>query len=373
MIRSNTRTPGRRSDQLREVVSGVMETNTIVGAYRGVMRYNSIQSLRCLAVVMVLTLHSALAVNQPVWRIPFLSEFGYLGVSLFFVISGFIIADRIGRETSFARYAAKRYLRILPLYVLFTFVALLLRWGHEIGYFTAFRTDSGAPFGAGPYYLLKSIFIVPQDEWPVFMVGWSLEYEVTFYLIFGAAYFLAGRRAALAVIPLLIVAPVFFPGHEGVILDMSFSYFVFGYLAREAVFHGVGERIAPAFFVFGAILSGLHLYDVIGLSDTGLIMTLGLTFSSLVVWCVAAEKRGTAFHRRGLAEFVGDISFSLYLSHWFVIAISRDLTSDVLFSPGAAEMVRLGAIGASFALAYFVWRLIERPLNRAVSARLSSS
>lgn len=100
---------------------------------------------------MVLALHSHLAVQQPVTQIPFLSDFGWLGVRLFFVISGFIIAERIGHERSFGRYAAKRFLRVFPLYLMVTLTAIALRAGVGVGDFTSAETDSGAAFDANAH------------------------------------------------------------------------------------------------------------------------------------------------------------------------------------------------------------------------------
>ena len=183
-----------------------------MSATSGKMKYNSIQVLRCVAVMAVLILHSNFSIEQGVYQVPFFSQFGWIGVRLFFVISGFIIAERIAFERSLGAFLFRRYMRVLPLYALITMVALLVSVAVGRGIFGTSRTDSGGVYDPEPVaYFLKSLFIVPQDPWPAFMVGWSLEYEVVFYFSFGIAYFLGGRGGALATMLAMSVAGVVFP------------------------------------------------------------------------------------------------------------------------------------------------------------------
>ena len=162
------------------------------------LKYNSIQFLRCVAVIAVLVFHSHWVVSQKLQNIPLLTNYGWIGVSLFFVISGFIISERIAFERSLGRFLFKRYMRVFPLYGVFTLMAIVLSLGFGWDYLGLPRTDSGGEFNPDSvYYPLKSLFIVPQDDWPVFAVGWSLEYEIVFYFTFGMAYFLGGRKFAL--------------------------------------------------------------------------------------------------------------------------------------------------------------------------------
>ncbi len=85
-----------------------------------------------------------------------------------------------------------------------TLAAVALRAGVGVGDFTSAETDSGAAFDANAlFYLIKSLLIIPQDNWPILMVGWSLEYELVFYLLFGAAWLIGRRMAALIVMALV--------------------------------------------------------------------------------------------------------------------------------------------------------------------------
>jgi exopolysaccharide production protein ExoZ len=333
------------------------------------MKYNSIQVLRCLAVMAVLILHSHLSIEQGVYQVPFFAQFGWIGVRLFFVISGFIIAERIAFERNLGVFLFRRYMRVFPLYALITMVALLVSAVVGRNIFGTARTDSGGVFDIEPgVYFLKSLFIVPQDPWPGFMVGWSLEYEVVFYFSFGIAYFLGGRGGALATMLAMSVAGVAFPGLTRPLFDALFLYFLFGCAAREVLSRQSRPLIAAAPFV--CIVSGamwvLHLYKVVDLTSTGFILASGTCFAALVVLCVDIEKRGKAFGRAGVLVRIGDMSFSVYLVHWLVVPISLYLTTGMTFGAGTAELLRILVILFALAASWVVWKFVELKIGRLV-------
>ncbi|MFN3232282.1 MAG: acyltransferase family protein [Alphaproteobacteria bacterium] len=330
------------------------------------MTYNSIQILRCVAVISVLILHSHTAIPREIFFFPFFSQFGWVGVNLFFVISGFIIADRIEYERSLRRYLAKRYARVFPLYLILTTVAVLLSSGLDLATFTLERTDSGAPYDPETLpYLLKSIFIIPQDEWPVLSVGWSLEYEIVFYMTFGIAYFAGGRSAALFAMLVLTLAGILFTDLTRPVLDPVFTYFLMGCLAREAVARDLRAviRSAPVVFVLGGTAATLHLYKAVDLSSLGFTVVAALAFAALLIWMVELERTEKAFQHRNIFTLIGDMSFSLYLVHWIIMPLSQSLTTGVSFSDTGAEIVRLVAIMMSLLASWTVWKYVETPIN----------
>ncbi|WP_194965680.1 acyltransferase family protein, partial [Pseudomonas aeruginosa] len=92
------------------------------------MNFQAIQALRGIAAVLVLLLHARIAVwwAKDLWHIPFVSSHGMVGVSLFFCISGFIIAHVVSRN-SFepVSFMVKRIWRIVPIYWIVTTLALV--------------------------------------------------------------------------------------------------------------------------------------------------------------------------------------------------------------------------------------------------------
>ena len=140
-----------------------------------------IQILRLLAAVAVVAFHAWGAAPEgfkvPESAISFALSYGGRGVDLFFVISGFIIFYAThGAKLTPAEFLRRRVERIVPLYFFVIFAVTILAMTLPAAF--------GTPDWYTPRHILKSLaFIAFTDgEMPVVYVGWSLEYEMYFYL-----------------------------------------------------------------------------------------------------------------------------------------------------------------------------------------------
>src|SRR5262245_44922164 len=147
--------------------------------YRDTKVFGSLDGLRCLSIVAVVWHHAAGSmIDHPLLR------HGHLGVSLFFVISGFLITtlllrerDRFG-DISLRLFYARRSLRIFPLYYTVLLAYVLLAWLFE----------SGSRFGQQFFHSLPAYmtytsnwFVKMEDERVIFYFAWSLAAEEQFY------------------------------------------------------------------------------------------------------------------------------------------------------------------------------------------------
>src|SRR5437588_671898 len=157
--------------------------------------YHNLQALRGVACLLVVVYHTASIESR--YGLPFsplnpVRWFGYAGVDLFFVLSGFIItatsrAD-LGRPGRLPRYAFRRAWRIYPAY----WVALAV----GVGVFAVLSPDPVFRTGWATD-LRDALLLTPRPELCRFLpVAWTLSYELMFYLAF-AALFLLPRRFAL--------------------------------------------------------------------------------------------------------------------------------------------------------------------------------
>ena len=142
----------------------------------------SIQSYRGLACLLVLLYHaSGLFEKYFGAPTPFVSffDFGYSGVSFFFVLSGFIIHkvhqkdfDKPHRLITFIK---KRIVRIYPIYWIITLLFVPIFW---------LVPSFGQEHHTQILPLIKSLFLLPQDNPPHLSVAWTLVHEVLFYTLF---------------------------------------------------------------------------------------------------------------------------------------------------------------------------------------------
>jgi exopolysaccharide production protein ExoZ len=317
--------------------------------------------------------HHVLEESQPLFNgaIPSpLVLFGASGVDLFFVISGFIMyytnCDRFGRRGAPTEFFARRAIRIVPLYWLCTLVVVLMHFG---GLY-AKKEITAISLG-------MSLLFLPNPN-IVLGVGWTLNYEMYFYSIF-AIWLLVGTARSgiigvLCSIPLMIAlnrsAPVGVT--TGFLGDPIALEFAFGFALAVAFTKGyISPRLGGWALLAGA--SGLVLGSVFGPSygTAGLVSEVRFLFwgvPAIAVLISALSVRDVDGYAGRLATALGDASYSIYLTHAFVMtAYARMLSGGV--PPGVPRVVWvLVPFLLSLLLGWATYRLIEHPLNERLKA-----
>ena len=165
-----------------------------------------LQIVRAVAALIVVVFHARNELNHRGFADPFPDlTIGAFGVDLFFVVSGFIMvvaSERLfGRPGAAGPFLARRVLRIAPLYWAFTaaFALIALRLGHLPGHPRASLAHIVASFLFLPA-------LRPEDGayFPVYSLGWTLNYEMFFYVCFALTLRLARARAVAALSAALI-------------------------------------------------------------------------------------------------------------------------------------------------------------------------
>lgn len=160
------------------------------------MKLQSIQALRGIAALLVVIFHGAtfegrLISENGLQETPLIGGLflsGYAGVDLFFVISGFIMVwvtqDSRSAVSSSADFLFARLVRVYPLWWLAA--GLMVVYGLNTNFLSTLAPGVGgeAPVHNTADYLAKSFLLIPQAEFPVLLVGWTLLHEVYFYCMF---------------------------------------------------------------------------------------------------------------------------------------------------------------------------------------------
>lgn len=183
--------------------------------------FQNLQLLRGIAAAMVVLFHAVSwfpfdpAAPPLIQRIFHL--WGKSGVDLFFVISGFVIMYSQSRaQRPFGAFLRDRALRILPLYWLLTaaFMALLLALPNSF---------TGQPPLTAERVLLSFGMVnwLILREWPILFVGWSLEYEALFYLLFALASLTVPLRRVPWLLAGALVVTVWLGWLENMVLEFA--------------------------------------------------------------------------------------------------------------------------------------------------------
>jgi exopolysaccharide production protein ExoZ len=339
----------------------------------------SIQVLRAVAAIGVLTLHAATE------KVAFLGGepgplrnflLGAAGVDLFFVISGFVMVysseSLFGRADAPKTFFLRRLARIAPLYWAVTAAIVLYIYAVH----GARLWDIYSPASLIASFLFYPYPRVDGFAFPVHLLGWTLNYEMFFYAVFALAIVLPRRFAVAAVtivLLMLVTAGRFTP------LPLPFSFWANSIVLEFclgmaiAVIYREGVRLPPvaawalgiaACAGYAAAYAPTGEWRVLfwGLPSAALVASVAL---SATTW-----QPGRAGRFFGL---LGDASYSLYLVHPLTFPLVR-WTIGRWFDFSQIPWVYAAiAYVAAIAASVVCYRAFEKPITRALQRRLKGA
>lgn len=318
-----------------------------------------LQGLRAIAVALVIAHHF----------FPNQSSGGFLGVDIFFVISGFIITSLLmrDREKDLGRYLldfyARRIRRIIPsalLVILLSVAATFYFLGEITGVDTARDGRAATFFVANIHFNSKNIdYFASGLPEPILQHFWSLAIEEQFYLLWPLIFFLLAKRInhALIFVGIVALASFIFAVSQ---VDSGTSYF--STLSRiwelaAGAFVALIRRSHPNRLISYVAIAILFLASVIYSSDT--------PFPSWpTLWVVLATvaliitSEGNRFLGSKLMVAIGDLSYILYLVHWPMVQIY-----SIWKGADPSLMEKMALLLAVFVVSISIHRLFENPIR----------
>ncbi|WP_311268091.1 acyltransferase [Sphingobium sp. WCS2017Hpa-17] len=309
----------------------------------------SIHYLRAVAALMVVAYH---IFSYRLVRVPADDPRYFLwlqfGVAIFFMISGYVmVSSTQGRAVTPLGFLARRVKRIAPLYWMVTLFSLLSLGGVDAG------------------RLIASLCFLPWIDpatgrigLPVLDVGWTLNYEMAFYVLFALSLHLPRNVAIWSVIALLALLSSLVPlaGTHGMTLFL-FQPFLLDFAAGMMIAH---MRIrAPRWLLPVGFLLLATLHAGIGARLLAVTLPAGLIIASALAW-------DDVLQQWRWPMLLGDASYAIYLTHIFVI-----LAIQAMGGPIFPPVLMLGGTIMTCALVGILAHLIlERRLFRWVTAWL---
>ena len=357
------------------------------GAHERDERIDFIQALRGIAALAVVFYHVKELISGGKWLDVGKRMFsgGAAGVDLFFVISGFIMVHTTWKSDGSPRYAArfvvKRLVRVWPVYVFWTivYVALLTNTPGSKGDF--FDHGNLVKMAKAFAFIPQRITGPPFFDYQPLNVGWTLGFEVCFYLMFGVS--LLARRwrwAALSALfvvclviwPKLADGHVYFDAYKGygltpAIANIITSPFMWEFAAGAAIGWLYRSRFGPhdrgLLLSFAAIAVTVVLWQLFSEYKSGHGPTRWGPAMVLMVLALALYDKRYRIHVPPALIWLGNVSFSLYLVHRVVqgplprYLRGKDLQGLVNGGPWFLMSTVLALV-----LAYWSYRLLEQGL-----------
>ncbi len=353
-----------------------------------------LDGLRAIAFILVFLCHASIF------------NFGWVGVLLFFVLSGFLITgilvdmkENLEAKTYFIRFYGRRFLRIFPLYYFYIILMIMMAYGF---YSIEFRQNRMLEyFQQIPYALTYTYNFFYASAWfkdSVFLTHfWSLSVEEQFYIFWPLIILFTPKKAYKKLfIAAILCGPIFRIG-----LSYIYNHHLFAFLDSNAA-HGIYPLPFSHIdaFGFGAFISQYRIprarqqfwvlliaVPVIGFvtqylayGDFGLLQTLGYPFPiangykhiwgysllnyffAVTIYAVAREGLFNRFLELGWMKYLGRISYGMYVYHFFLIYIVGRI-QDVL--PISYDAMQLPGLVLSFVATLLVaslsYKFIEQP------------
>ena len=329
----------------------------------------SLQIIRAIAATSVVYFH-----------IGALPRFGFFGVDIFFVLSGFVMALVVSQGQSAKKFAINRIARIVPLYWVLTTGILIL---------AAIKPDLFASTTANLTNYLKSLLFIPYfnesgELYPMLAVGWTLNYEMFFYLSVWLclALTLQQLNRVLFSVGFLLICAYLLIGNlkdDSAMATFFESSWLFEFLFGMICFKCYQLRILKSLQQWQLFFLSAFCYAVMVCAEVFAVkldraVIFGLPSMLLILSAVSLE--GSSVIESKIASLlclIGNGSYATYLSHVPVLEGIRRIAHQNLNLIDPYQPVGvLTMLLASLFVGHFIYILIDKPLSNYFKYRVLS-
>lgn len=290
---------------------------------------------------------------------------GNLGVDFFFVLSGFIITfahgGEIGRPERLRNYAARRFVRLFPVYWLYLgiFCALV-----AMGLGTVVVLPHTVDHWISTILLIRlGSFLFPIAP------AWTLVHELAFYLIFGL--FILSRRMGITIFAIWMLACLLvreYPEHDAWTAWTTYFSplnlnFLIGILAFYSWTYGRPILLKSAFPAGLGVLAAIYVLESQGVSYSMLQIAYAAAFGMIISGAAALESAGQWPSGAALLNLIGNASYTIYLTHLAFLGLLAKImiriSAHISLSP---EFIYIAVFIGTVTCGCILHLLVERPL-----------
>jgi peptidoglycan/LPS O-acetylase OafA/YrhL len=299
-------------------------------------------------------------------------DIGLWGVDLFFVISGFIMVYITNISQASYRivinFWLRRFVRISPLYYIMTTLVVIM----------ATYMPGSVDVAPNVERTIKSILYIPNYKiHPVLGVGWTLNYEMYFYFVFGLVLFLSYKYQVLAMAVYLFCSVLFgffYQGEDPIILQMTnplLMEFMFGVFVGRLFLQGRILSVTSAIVMLSVSFFVIFFADILDVNRNLRALVYGVPSAGLVSALISLEAKKLLKFDSKLPLLAGDSSYSLYLVHLFVIGgYGKIVMKFTLFEFINGYVLLFCGFIACFLTGVLIFKLLEQPLHVNLSKRI---
>lgn len=340
------------------------------------MKFTYIDSIRGIAILMVVFVHTAVIVNNLNPVVDYFAKYCQMGVQLFFVASAFTLSlsveNRAVESQPLLKYWIRRVFRIAPVY----YLGILL-------YSSIFIIQKGEITEVFIKNIITNVFFIhgfyPPAHNSVVPGGWSIGTEMAFYLVFpllfkiAKKYFSVPNKIAYLLLTSILISQVFVLSAIFFGYDMYNNGFLYFSLFNQLPCFVVG--ISYYFYLQNSANNNSYKYDIIflilfslvsitlwGLKINYLFSIIPVLTSISFVFLIEIFRKVDRLNIKLIGN-IGKVSFSMYLFHFLIIGILDSIIPASLKSYGIMSLLMLYSITTflSYLVAQVSFKFIEQP------------
>ena len=315
---------------------------------------NNIQFLRAVAAISVVYIH-ATTLLENISFTKYLS-IGGSGVDIFFVISGFIMVYSQRNNKTLREFYLGRCIRIMPVYYLILIFLILMKIQPLFPIHDPISLSN---------ILMSFLFISHfNGDFPLLVVGATLEYEMLFYVIFGFALYKFKNPLTifLFVSSVIIILTTIFIDY--VILEFIFGMFI-AYTYKK--FH-LSNTHAILLIIIGFIIlhiTSVYPYFYFEMGDWVRVLYFGLPSFLIVLGCLFCKQ----IQNRTLL-YLGSASYSIYLTHTVLYQIWKKIIQVFAIQINIPQQLYfIILVFTALILGCMVYSFLEKPLTQYLRAK----
>ncbi|MDB0048987.1 acyltransferase [Candidatus Pelagibacter sp.] len=313
----------------------------------------NLQSLRAFAAINVVIFHilgSSISYGFNLHFLSTLGGWGANGVDIFFVISGFVMLHtQLKKKRNIYDFLKSRVIRIVPIYWFVTTFSILTYILLPNSIF-----NSAVP---STEHMLHSYFFVSSflsEQSPIIFIGWTLEWEMLFYLVFGLGLLFTDlRKTSMFVFCILFIISAY--SLNLLVLEFLLGMLI-AYLVNKEI---IRKKIGFLLLLIGFVFLLLSINPSISELEIDRFFKWGLP-SFLIVFGAVTTKQ--FFYP--ILRYLGDASYSIYLIQMFTIPVFYKIISRFEINNINADLLAILCLALCIVTGVLMHSFIEKPMTK---------
>ena len=335
--------------------AGMLRGSLAGGKKRMLLNLQLLRAFAALNVVLFHAIETSATYGYQANFISALGGWGANGVDIFFVISGFVMLfTQLDNKRSVRDFLIFRAIRIIPIYWFLTLLVIAI---YAVAPFVFREMVISTKWALASFGFLSNAIV---EKHPIVYVGWTLEWEMMFYLVFGLSLWFRSWTITLFSTCAALLGIAFFVSNF-ILVEFIAGLFI-ALLYKRHGYH----RYGIVSLILGSVLLSLSLFDSVNLLTDSRIIMWGLPSIFIVYGVISAPQI-----KSKVGKLLGDASYSIYLIQMLSIPVYYKFLSALNIQMNN-DLLVIACLVATAMGGVVMYLILEKPMISFLKKRIVS-